>query len=220
VAAGPEPAATLDRLAALDRPLYAVRGNADRGLVAAYDAGPSVAPGGDDVGAASSAWAASRVSQTHRDRLAAYPLAVELDVAGLGSVLVCHAVPADDERIVTSLTPAAVLCRELAAVTAGTVVVGHTHVAYDRRVGRWRLVNAGSVGMAYEGEQVACWALLGPDVELRRTPYDATLTAARIEATGYGEADPWMVENIVTPPPRAETERFFEDQAIARGERG
>ena len=34
------------------------------------------------------------------------------------------------------------------------------------------IVNPGSVGMPYEGRSGAYWALLGPDVELRRTEYD------------------------------------------------
>jgi hypothetical protein len=52
-------------------------------------------------------------------------------------------------------------------------VCGHTHVQFDRRIGGIRLVNAGSVGMPYEREPGAYWALLGPDVGLRRTEYEA-----------------------------------------------
>jgi diadenosine tetraphosphatase ApaH/serine/threonine PP2A family protein phosphatase len=70
------------------------------------------------------------------------------------------------------------------------VVVGHTHVQFDRRVGETRLVNAGSVGMPYEEEPGAYWALLGPDVELRRTPYDAESTADAIAGVGWPEEWP------------------------------
>ena len=43
---------------------------------------------------------------------------------------------------------------------------------FDRVVGDVRVVNAGTVGMAYEDEPGAYWAVLGPEVELRRSEYD------------------------------------------------
>jgi predicted phosphodiesterase len=53
-----------------------------------------------------------------------------------------------------------------------TVVLGHTHMPFDRLADRRRFVNPGSVGMPY-GRRGAYWALLGPDIALRRTDYDA-----------------------------------------------
>jgi hypothetical protein len=64
------------------------------------------------------------------------------------------------------------------------VVVGHTHMPFDRLAGGRRVINAGSVGLQY-GHPGASWAMLGPDVVLRRTLYDsgaaagALLSAAR-----------------------------------------
>jgi len=40
-----------------------------------------------------------------------------------------------------------------------------------------RVINAGSVSLQY-GHQGASWAMLGPDVMLRRTRYDAGVAAA------------------------------------------
>jgi hypothetical protein len=42
------------------------------------------------------------------------------------------------------------------------------------------VVNAGSVGAPYEAEPGASWALLGADIELRRTAYDFEAAAAAI----------------------------------------
>ena len=53
----------------------------------------------------------------------------------------------------------------------------------DRRTAGKRFVNAGSVGMPYGGTG-AYWLLLGPDVDLRHTPYDLRAAAAAIRATG------------------------------------
>jgi predicted phosphodiesterase len=81
------------------------------------------------------------------------------------------------------------LARILDGVHADVVVAGHTHIQDDRRVGGIRWINAGSVGMPYEDAAGAYWALLGPDVELRRTEYpaDAPL-ASRREAAEYFES--------------------------------
>jgi diadenosine tetraphosphatase ApaH/serine/threonine PP2A family protein phosphatase len=68
------------------------------------------------------------------------------------------------------------------------VVCGHTHVQFDRRVDSLRVVNAGSVGAPYEAEPAAYWALLGEDVELRRTDYDVEAAIAAITASGYPKA--------------------------------
>src|SRR3954452_7899030 len=71
----------------------------------------------------------------------------------------------------------------------GGVVPGPGAVSYDRVVEGVRLVGPGSVGRPYEGERGARWALLGPDVELRRTDYDHEATAELFRASGIPEVD-------------------------------
>jgi putative phosphoesterase len=52
----------------------------------------------------------------------------------------------------------------LAGLEQDVVVCGHVHTQYDRRLDNRRVVNAGSVGLPYQGEPVgAFWALLGPE---------------------------------------------------------
>ena len=77
----------------------------------------------------------------------------------------------------------------LGPIAADTVVCGHTHVQFDRALDGFRVVNAGSVGMPYEGSPDARWALLGPGVELLATPYDAPAALETLAATGYPDAD-------------------------------
>jgi hypothetical protein len=82
----------------------------------------------------------------------------------------------------------------------GTVVVvlGHTHMPFDRLHDRRRVVNPGSVGMPY-GHAGAAWALLGPGVELRRTSYAAAAAAARLVAGPWPRAA-WWAETFVLQP--------------------
>jgi len=102
------------------------------------------------------------------DVVSEWSLSVVLAVDGAGPVAFCHATPASDEEIVTRLTPDEELRSRF---SAPLTVVGHTHVQFDRSFDGVRVVNAGSVGMPYESEPGAYWAVIGPDVELRRTEY-------------------------------------------------
>jgi putative phosphoesterase len=144
--------------------------------------------------------------------VAAWPLTVVVDVDGLGDVVFCHGSPRSDEEILTEISPEERVRAALEGVEPSVVVCGHTHVQFDRQVAGRRLVNAGSVGMPYEGRRGAFWALLGPDVELRRTEYDVEAAAAAIEAS----AGPLAHEHagwLRGPPDPDEVSAYFEEQA-------
>ena len=201
VAAGPMPAETLARLDAAGA--IHVRGNADRWFLDVWEG--RVRP---DL--AEEKWLVAQVGTSYREFLGKLPLTTTVDVEGLGAVLFCHGSPRSEDEIVTAITPPERLRPMLEAVEEDVVVCGHTHVQFDRRVDGVRVVNAGSVGMPYEAEPGAYWAVLGPDVELRRTAYDLEAAAARILATGWPEADDFVRENLLTVPSRAEALAAFE----------
>jgi hypothetical protein len=68
--------------------------------------------------------------------------------------------------------------------------------------------------MAYEGERgIAAWALLGPTLELRRTPYDVEAAVALIRETGFPEADELVNEALLHPPTAEEVTAHFESIA-------
>jgi predicted phosphodiesterase len=133
-------------------------------------------------------------------------------VDGLGPVLCFHGTPRSDEEILTKLSSEERVAEALDGVEQRVVVHGHTHVQYDRQVAGRRVVNAGSVGIPYEGRRGAFWALLGPDVELRQTEYDVDAAVTAIRATGYPGVDElagWLLE----PPDPDEISAFFEGHA-------
>jgi predicted phosphodiesterase len=176
VASGPMPVETLDTLRA--RGARFVRGNADRVLdLRGVDEG--------DVWVQARRWVAARLGEERLAFLAALPVDLTLDLPGLGPVRFCHGAPGSDELTITRLTPDARVRELLAGVDERVVVCGHTHVQFDRVVGETRIVNAGSVGMPYEEQDGAYWALLGPDVDLRRSEYDVHAARREIEALGY-----------------------------------
>jgi putative phosphoesterase len=191
---GPMPVETVDRLRSLGERARFIRGNADR---------PAAAEG---------AWEMDLLGDARLDFLAGLPDTVTIDVEGLGSVLFCHGSPRGDEDIVTAVTPDERLGRILEGVGALVVVCGHTHHQFDRAAHGVRVVNAGSVGMPYEGRPGAYWAMLGPDVELRSTAYDLDAAAAAIRATGFPDAEE-LVATLREPPTADEVARHFESLA-------
>src|SRR5918912_3638216 len=209
---GPQPAQILDRLQSVGVRVRWVRGNTERALVD----GPAWV---DESAHEALEWAAARLSSYERSFLAALPQRQVLRLDGLGRVVFCHATPRSDLEIVTEATPDAHLREVLAGVEADLVVSGHTHMQLDRRVDGVRWVNAGSVGMPFEGEVAAFWALLGPDVELRHTAFDRERAAEGILASGWPEAEPFVRENLRTAIRRSEVVPLFERMAIERGER-
>jgi putative phosphoesterase len=64
----------------------------------------------------------------------------------------------------------------LEGITAQIVLLGHTHIQFQKHVGNTLVVNPGSVGLARDGGQ-ACYAILeGGKVTLKRLPYDVDRT--------------------------------------------
>lgn len=214
VVSGPFPRATLERLLGLGPRVRFIRGNADREVVAAFDGVPFGVTMPAEVRQIT-AWAARQFDRSHRDAMTAWPETVTLDIEGLGDVLFCHGSPRNDEEILTAATPEPRLRQALAGVRQRLVVCGHTHVQFDRMLDGVRVVNAGSVGMPY-GEPGAYWLLLGPTVELRRSPYDLEHAAEAIRASGYPQAEDFAANNVLQPPSAAEATALFERMATER----
>ena len=199
MATGPMPVQTLERLAGLGERAVWVRGNCERELAEAWDG--TLDPGLPEEARVPAEYCASQLEQAHRDLLDGLPLSVTLEVDGLGPVRFCHATAVSDTAIVLVDSPIANYRAGFAEVTEPTVVLGHTHMPFDRLADRRRFVNPGSVGMPY-GTAGAHWALLGPEVTLRCTGYDAQAAARamRAAAAGYPGLDEFIAENVVTVP--------------------
>lgn len=143
-------------------------------------------------------WTAEQVCD-YQSVLASWPLTQRLQIDGLGDVLFCHATPRDDNEIFTRVTPEERLLPIFEGLNASLVVCGHTHMQFDRMVGKTRVVNAGSIGMPF-GEPGADWLLLGPDVQLRHTSYDLAKAAERLRATTFPWPEDFAARYVLQPP--------------------
>jgi putative phosphoesterase len=197
VVPGPLPCETLARLLDLDLPVDFIRGNGEAAALAHLtgadlDALPEQAREAVH-------WSAEQLHSEYRRLLASWPGTLRLEIPGLGDVLFCHATPRSDTEIFTRLTPEERLLPIFEGLDVSVVVCGHTHMPFDRTIGTIRVVNAGSVGMSF-GEPGACWLLLGPEVQLRRTPYDLAEAAERIRDTNYPRAQDFAAQYVLQPP--------------------
>ena len=192
VVAGPFPRECLDKLVDLDAVF--VRGNADR-------ESPRAPEGTWE-------WIVAKLDPKSVEFLRELPQTVSL-----GGVLYCHGSPRDDDEILTRVSSDERFRAALEGVEERLVVGGHTHVQFERVVDGIRFVNAGSVGMPYEGKQGAFWALLdGEDVDFRHTLYAVEAAAAVIRTSGYPGADQiagWLLD----PEDPDEVSAYFESVA-------
>ena len=200
---GPFAGEALARLDSLSVPVHWVRGNGEREVAEAIGA-PAPAP--DDLVARTAAITAAELGDERAQRLGELPLTVQLD-----GVLFCHASPRRDDEMLTRLSPPERWAEALAGLAAGLVVAGHTHQQDDRVVSGVRFVNAGSVGLPYEGDGAARWLWVADgEPELRHTAYGAARAGARMLAAGWPD-ERSVGAALVDPVAPIVVTRIFED---------
>ena len=119
------------------------------------------------------------------------------DVERFGRVIGFHAIPGNDES--TALRPDSPDEEAADALLdrAGRLALcGHTHLAMERQVDGWRVINPGSVGLSFGNPGQAEWAVIkwtkGELIgDLRQVPYDVATTLQNWKAAGYPEMD-WI----------------------------
>jgi predicted phosphodiesterase len=200
---GPFAHDTLARLDALAVPVHWIRGNGEREVAEAVG-GP--VPADDDLAARTAAITAAEIGDDAARALGEVPLTLALD-----GVLYCHATPRRDDEMLTRISPEERWADALAGVDASLVVAGHTHQQDDRMVGGTRFINAGSVGLPYEGDSAARWLWVSDGVpELRQTAYDGAAAGERILAAGWPD-ERSVGAALIAPVDAMVVTRIFED---------
>jgi predicted phosphodiesterase len=202
---GPLPRETLELARPLQNAVF-VRGNAERRLL---ECELTLEPPGPEL-TEREVWMVSQHSAVDFRFLETFLPEIVIDIDGLGSVRFCHGSPRSDEECVSPATPEARIGALIADVPERVLVTAHVHVQFDRLVAGIRSVNAGSVGMPYEERRGAYWAMIGPDVDLRRTDYDLGAAVRLYQATDDPLRDR-MVEVLLAPPAREEVIAYAEE---------
>lgn len=198
---GAWPLETVERLRTLRGATW-IRGNGERWTNAPAEAPPPVRP--------AVRWCAKQLGSALVAQLAALPEQAVLD----GDLRCCHASPLSD---MAGLTPDPSPGEQalLAELREPRLVVGHTHVQFHRGAGgagaaastgaaagdaasTLELLNPGSVGMPFDGDPRAAYALVGDDgaIALRRIAYDHRASAVAVRERLGGEIGDLVARRI------------------------
>jgi predicted phosphodiesterase len=157
--AGAWPRESVERLKQLENATW-IRGNVDRWLVDRADAPDAARPTAERC--------AEELGEELVSELFGLPETTVID-----GTFYCHASPRSDMEPFLP-EPAEQDAELLMGVEARRVVCGHIHISFDRAgPGGFEILNPGSVGMPWDGDHRAAYAVIeGDRVERRRVEYD------------------------------------------------
>jgi predicted phosphodiesterase len=188
---GPEPAAAIDALRAMEADgATIVQGNTDV-AVADFDyaaAFPWFTDGVPDAHRAAAEWAHDELGDERVGwirRLASERRLVLEDTM----VLACHASPGSQTQGFDAQLDPSVVLERVSRTDARVICCGHTHLPDVRDLGWKVIVNDGSAGYIFDGDPTASWALVEIDgtsvtAEIRRTEFDTMTVSNAISARG------------------------------------
>jgi predicted phosphodiesterase len=151
------------------------------------------------------AWTAQQLNGADAEYLLKLGTDLSLYVDGFGPVVGFHAAPGDDEMVLLPYTPDDVILDSLLDQEGKLAFGGHTHKPMDRDLGDWRFVNPGSVGLPFDDDQRAAYALVtfegaAAHVEIRRVEYDVDAVIAALEEKQH-PARQFAIDRLRTAKP-------------------
>ena len=159
---------------------YVVRGNHDHAMATGADCRSSTAY--KSLSVATREYFRTRLSEAALQYLRDLPTTCSTDIAGKTEMV--HATPRNP--LFEYLRPESSDAQWRSAmegITDGNqlLLLGHTHLQFDKTVGRVRIVNPGSLGQPKDGDPRGCYAIIeGGRVELRCVEYDVEKATARL----------------------------------------
>lgn len=198
---GPDPAACIQTVAQIPD-AKVIQGNTDRYLMTGirapmpepveekWDSLVKITRQRDEI----FMWALERIGWGEMEYLLKLPTDLSLDAGEFGWVVGFHAIPGDDEGIITPETPDHDMLDALLDREGDLALGGHTHLPMDRQTESWRMVNPGSVGLPFDGDTRAAYAIIEFDganahLDFRRVAYDVEAVIAKVEADDYPELE-------------------------------
>ena len=109
------------------------------------------------------AWLHRQLDQDAINAIAAWPDTLSLRFPDTPTLRVVHgSLRSANDSIYPDLSDEAI-AEMLAGIEEETVIAGHTHLSMDRQIGKWHLLNPGSVGLPLDGNFTASYMLLNGD---------------------------------------------------------
>ncbi len=124
-----------------------------------------------------------------------------------GEIVVLHASPTTLWAAPMPTCDEQALAETYGELSASTVVYGHIHRPFVRRLPRMIVANSGSVGLPYDGDPRAAYLLIDDDhVSVQRVEYDTDKEVRSLLQSEYPYAS-WLASILrvgtYVPPPRA-----------------
>jgi len=191
---GPDPVGVLNLLRQIGSAFH-VRGNTDRYLVEGNYPGQ---PDGSDWQSqvlAGFPWTVRELGRSGLNFLADLPARQLLRLSPQHTILAVHGSPRSDEENIRADTPVAELVPMINGQAYNLLLCAHTHLPCDRMVAGRRVVNVGSVGLPFDGDPRASYALvnLRPGgeyyIEFRRVRYDIEQVVRQLVAFNHPTAE-------------------------------
>ena len=144
-------------------------------------------PADDALGKLSLFWTRERVTPQRKAYLRSLPFD-RRERLGDREVRCVHGSPRKINEYVYEDRPESVFQNIARVANADVLFFGHTHLPYQKQVGRTLFVNTGSVGKPKDGDPRAGYVLadFGPalEISIRRVAYDVAAAARAIRASG------------------------------------
>ena len=172
-----------------ERNIPTVMGNYDEGVGFDLDDCGCMYPDAEDDrrGRQSLLWTRQRVTPDRKAYLRELPLQIRRDMPNARLLLV-HGSPRRINEYLYADRPDATFERIVKVAGCDVLFFGHTHLPYQKRVGRTLFVNTGSVGKPKDGDPRAGYVIVDlarrPGVEFRRVAYDVTAAAGAVRESG------------------------------------
>jgi predicted phosphodiesterase len=215
--AGPRPVECIQRIKALaeadeGKTFKVIGGNIDRDVITGSRFSLPVAKDADELRGRFDAWqqrdavlnwSLSQLGWEEYEFLAkvvGHELWKEID--GYGAVIGYHAVPGDDLAMLMPDTPDEEAVDYVLDREGRLGIGGHTHIQMNRTIGRWQLVNVGSIGLSVDRPSYAQYGIFTfengqVNVDLRSIPYDVDALIADLYAVNHPV--PQWIETRVRP---------------------
>jgi predicted phosphodiesterase len=138
-------------------------------------------------------WTRQQLGSDWLNVIATWPDSLTLRFPDAPNLRVVHGSPNSHFEGIFPSTSDSEIGAMLAGVEEETVVAAHTHLPLDRQVGRWHVLNPGSVGMPPIGRMESTYLILDGDWSgwrgtLRRIPFDSAPVLRDFERLGFAEA--------------------------------
>jgi predicted phosphodiesterase len=135
-------------------------------------------------------WLFGQLGERWRRVVATWPDTLSLRYPAAPPLRIAHGTPSSAWATIFADDPDEQVIAQVGALPEDWLIVGHTHLPFDRTVGRVRILNPGSVGVPLDGTFSASYVILdgtptGWRPTFRRVPFDRQAIFAEFDRQGF-----------------------------------